>query len=548
MDHSGSYTPSQAHDVSSSVQIGDDPIGTNSSTKEKWLLLSAIMAIFVWRTMLSACLNLIPDECSYWAWSRHLDWSYFDNSGMTAYLIRLSTEIFGRSTPFIVRIPFLVGSFITTLLVYFSATLISGSSRVGLYSAVFFNLTPVSLLGAGTAVHDNVLIMFWALALWSTAKFTRTGNCSYFYLTGVASGLAILSKYTGVLILPAILTWLVCSRQFRPVLGRKEPWIGAIIAVLFTLPIVWWNYQNDWASFKHILFIGSGHFGFWRRLSDGLGYQLSQLLTISPFFYLAIIAAIFSTTISQLRKRSDDRLLLLFMGTPLLLFSLMSFKGHAEANWAVMGYLSTGILAVWVLLNRDDPATIYISKRYGIDRFVRTGTITALLLVFVVTFHAWVGLVPAFVERRIGKADRIIWETRGWYGLGQYLPGLMKNDDVIAADSYQLCALLEFNIPGQPNVRYLAPWDRPTQFDVWNRSYDDLAGKDILFVSAKPLGPTSSVLMTIYENFSSVDQLPPYEVMYHGESIRQIYICRGHGFDPFKPRRLGPRSLFYSGQ
>ena len=73
-------------------------------------------------------------------------------------------------------------------------------------------------------------------------------------------------------------------------------------------------------------------------------------------------------------------------------------------------------------------------------------------------------------------------------GLGQYLPSLIKKDDVIAADSYQLCALLEFNIPGQPDVRYLAPWDRPTQFDVWNRSYDNLAGKKHPFRKRKATG------------------------------------------------------------
>ena len=520
----------------------------NDFGHEIWPLIAAVFGVFVWHVMFLSQLNLIPDECSYWAWSRHLDWSYFDNSGMTAYLIRLSTEIFGRSTPFTVRFPFLVAAFITTITVYFSASLVSGSRWAGAYSALFFNLAPLSLFGAGTAVHDNALIMFWALALWFAAKFLKSENPANFYLVGIACGLAILSKYTGVLIVPAVMLWLIASKRYRHLLAQKEPWIGAIIAALFTLPIIWWNYQNEWASFKHILFIGSTHGGFWRRVSDGLGYQLSQLLTISPFFYFAIIATIISSTVAQFWTRNDNQLLLLMMGSPLLLFSVMAFKGHAEANWAVMGYLSTGILTVMALMDCNDPATKFISKRFGVRRFVRIGTIIAVLLVVLITAHAWVGLVPAFVEKRIWKADRIIWETRGWHGLGQYLPGLIQKDDVIAADSYQLCALLEFNIPGQPNVRYLAPWDRPTQFDVWNRSYDDLAGKNILFVSAKPLGPTSSVLMTIYENFSSVDQLPPYQVMYHGESIRQIYICRGHGFDPFKPRRLGPRSLFYPGQ
>ncbi|MGC8603775.1 MAG: glycosyltransferase family 39 protein, partial [Desulfomonilaceae bacterium] len=368
---------------------------------------------------------------------------------------------------------------------------------------------------------------------------------SYFFLTGTAAGLAMLSKYTGVLILPAILFWLLLSKRYRHILTKKEPWMGVMIAALLALPIIWWNYQNDWASFKHILFIGSAYKGFWRRVSDGVGYQLAQLLTISPLFYCALIGAIFSSIVSEYRNHNEEKLLLLMMGTPLLLFTVLAFKGHAEANWAVMGYLSTGILTVMALLDHRDITTQFISKRFGVRRFVSIATILAVLSVFVITIHVWVGLVPAFFEKHLGKADRIVWETRGWNGLGKYLKGQIKKDDVVAADTYQLCALLEFNIPGQPNVRYLAPWDRPTQFDVWNKSYDDLMGKDILFVSAKPLVPTSPTLMTIYENFSSVERLAPYKVMYHGECIREIYICRGHSFNPFNPRRLGPRSLFY---
>ncbi|MGC8659387.1 MAG: ArnT family glycosyltransferase, partial [Desulfomonilaceae bacterium] len=337
-----------------------------SADKEKWAILLAFACIFLWHANLTVNLNLIPDECSYWTWSRHLDWSYFDNSGMTAYLIRLSTEIFGRSTPFTVRFPFFVAGVITTILIYSSAALLSGSTRIGAYSALFFNLVPLSLLGAGAAVHDNALIMFWALALWSLVKFTKTDNYNYFYLTGLATGFAILSKYTGVLLLPSVLLWLIFSSRRRSVLARKEPWIGALLAALFTLPIVWWNYLHGWASFKHVLFIGSSEYRqLWRKISDGIGYQLAQCLTISPLFYFALVMAIFSSIISKGRKYKDEKLLLLFMGVPLVIFSVMAFKGHSEANWAVMGYLSTGILTVMVLSDPDDRATKFLSQRWG---------------------------------------------------------------------------------------------------------------------------------------------------------------------------------------
>jgi hypothetical protein len=259
------------------------------------------------------------------------------------------------------------------------------------------------------------------------------------------------------------------------------------------------------------------------------------------------VASIFVAIAAELRKSDDSKALLLCFGFPLFLFSVMSFRGHAEANWGVMGYVSTGILTVMIFTDRDNPISRLFPSYSSLRKFAIAGASVSVLMVIIVVLHAWIGLLPASVERTLAKNDRIIWETRGWNGLGKYLVTVMAEGDVLASDSYQNCALLEFNVPGQPSVRYLSPWDRPTQFDVWNRSYDDLKGKNILFVSSKPLEPSSSVLMTIYENFARVEQIPVYDVMYHGESIRKIYIYRGHDFNPFEPRRLGPRSLFYSG-
>ena len=116
---------------------------------------------------------------------------------------------------------------------------------------------------------------------------------------------------------------------------------------------------------------------------------------------------------------------------------------------------------------------------------------------------------------------------------------------MIAADTYQLCALLAFNLPGQPQVRYLAPWKRPTQFDVWEPSFDNLKGRTIIYVSQTPLGPSSAERTTIFENFARVETLESYPVMYHDEAIREIHVYRGYEFDPFNPKRLGPRSLLY---
>lgn len=509
------------------------------------ILLLALVGIFLWRWFFSAWVNLIPDECSYWTWSRRLDWSYFDNSGMVAYLIRLSTWLFGEQTPWSVRFPFLVLSGVSTYLIYRVSVILFQDPSRALVAAVVFNLAPVGLLGGSSAVHDNALIFFWLLALWAGCRFLREGEGRWFYVMGAAAGLAIQSKYTGVLIVPCLLVFLLWCKDHRGRLFTREPWIGVLIAIACALPILWWNFKHDWASLYHVLYIGSGSPSLSRRIFDGLGYHIAQFVLVSPLFYCAMLAAAGSAVARRLFKVDPAYTLLLSFGLPLGLFGVMAFRGHVEANWGLMGYASILILAVQVVYDARSKGNPGLWRLFS-PRFFRWAIVLAVGTALLVVIHGWLGILPAGIEKRIAKTDRIIWETRGWDGLGNYVGSLKEEGDVIAADSYQLCAVLEFNVPGNPSVRYLAPWKRPTQFDVWEPSFDNLTGRNILLVSSVQLRPSTPVLTTIYENFGQVEPLPSYKFMYHGVAIREMYVYRCHDFNPSSPRRLAPRTLFYS--
>ncbi|MGD9819131.1 MAG: glycosyltransferase family 39 protein [Desulfomonilaceae bacterium] len=506
-----------------------------------WLGLTLV---FVWRFLLSAYVNLIPDECSYWAWSRRLDWSYFDNSGMVAYLIRISTELFGYSTPFSVRFPFLLLSFLSSAFIYSCSLNLFGDRRIALVTVFVFNITPVSILGATAAIHDNALIFFTILTIWFLSKFLSDRRSVWLYLSGIAIGLSMLSKYTGAISLLCALIFIIWLKDLRPLLLSRSPWLAAVLAMSLTIPIIYWNWRHDWASLNHILFIGSGAVALSRRIEDGIGFNIAQFFLISPQIYIFVVLATMTALWNNLRRPSANQVLCICFGIPLFLFAAQSFRGHVEANWSMPGYIGPFMIAVWSFYGSEEGALNWVSKPWS-QKFVKYSLVWSLLIVSTVVLHTWIGIIPASWERSISKADRIIWETRGWDKLGQHVSEFIGKGEILAADSYQLCALLEFNTPGQPQVRYLAPWERPTQFDIWHRSFDDLKGRDIIFVSPKPLLPSSDAFTTIYESFSSVEQLPVYHVIYHGVSIREIFIYRCRAFNPEHPRKLGPRSLFY---
>src|SRR6202042_1297521 len=78
---------------------------------------------------------------------------------------------------------------------------------------------------------------------------------------GVFGGLALASKYTALLLLPAVALFVLVPdwrrRQLRSrYLWLRAPppcrdlWLGAALALLVFSPVLYWNATHDWASFR----------------------------------------------------------------------------------------------------------------------------------------------------------------------------------------------------------------------------------------------------------------------------------------------------------
>ena len=103
-------------------------------------------------------------------------------------------------------------------------------------------------LGGILATPDVPLASAWALGIWAAAR-NRT------VLLGLACGLAMLSKYTGILLLPCIL--LAQPQRWRD----RRTWLVTAIAGLIYLPNAIWNVEHDLVSWRFQLMHASeaGH-------------------------------------------------------------------------------------------------------------------------------------------------------------------------------------------------------------------------------------------------------------------------------------------------
>ncbi len=108
----------------------------------------------------------------------------------------------------------------------------------------------------------------------------------------------------------------------------------------------------------------------------------------------------------------------------------------------------------------------------------------------------------------------------------------------------KLCALLEFNVPGSRGVRYLAPGSGQLNSIVLGAFFRQSHGARHSVYFAVATQAVVGCADTIYENFASVQELPAFHVMYHGEAIRDIYVYRCKKLQSLFPSEIGAEISF----
>lgn len=468
---------------------------------------------------------LIEDEAHYWEWSRRLDWSYYSKGPGIALLIRLTTELFGVSEGG-VRMVAVLSSAVTAIGIagltrdVFRASALSG--RAGYFAAAIFLLTPMYQVTSLLATIDGPYLACWVLAAWSARRATRRGAVLAWAGFGLAIAAGFLVKYTILLLVPGVLLFvLLHKRTYRSVRARPVgPLLAIVLASLGLIPVVVWNMQNNWDTFRHLL----GHLGVsggdqasaaepWSPLwtLEFIGIQLAGLAATTGMIVAALGGAL------RHRGRSNPnwagQLYCMCAAAPILLFYVgVTFFTEAEGNWPIAGYLSLLVMAGYTLVNglvihRGRLALWYElplpRPRAGLFRR-RPETFRQLTWngIFVV------GLVTAVLSLRPTWATWALEQTTGVsVNLGRLVSGKMLAQDaqdlaeqvaeqtgerpVLITQHYGRASLLAFYIEGHPVVHSASSLTggRRTQYDLWPET--DLLRADLVGKNAVLLGATA---------------------------------------------------------
>src|SRR5258707_12641948 len=97
---------------------------------------------------------------------------------------------------------------------------------------------------------DVALIPFAVAMVWALVRLVESDDARWWLAAGVFAGLAMLSKFTAIMLLPAVAAFALVPDWRRRWLLSPWPWLAALVAVVVFLPVLIWNSEHDWASFR----------------------------------------------------------------------------------------------------------------------------------------------------------------------------------------------------------------------------------------------------------------------------------------------------------
>ena len=224
--------------------------GTDNPALRKLLAPAMLIAAMTaMRLVYAGVTDLRTDEAYYWTWSKENVLSFLDHPPMIAWFIRFGTTLFG-DTNLGVRFAGILAMLVTQLLLADIVRRVTHDAR----AIVFALLMPEAALYYGLLMAkvspDTALIPFAVAMMWALVRLEESGNPRWWLAAGAFAGLALLSKFTAVMLLPAIAAFMLVPKWRARWIVSPYPWAAALIAIVLFMPVLIWNAEHDWASFR----------------------------------------------------------------------------------------------------------------------------------------------------------------------------------------------------------------------------------------------------------------------------------------------------------
>lgn len=478
------------------------------------------------RAVLAGWMELGNDEAYYWVYAKHPDWSHFDHPGMVGWMMQLFSLNLLFDSELFIRLSSIFLMTVNTWLVYRIGKELKDEAT-GFRAALLYTASIYAFVITGIFIlPDTPLSVFWLLGFLMLVRFLRQRAPRRLLWAGLFIGLSILSKYTGAFLWFGFLLYLAFFD--RKLLKSPYLYLSIFITLVCCLPILIWNFQNDFISFR---FHGE-RVGLWGSLRPAsFGRELAgECFYNNPVNFVLAMLAVAAAFKRRLALEPVALRLILLIALPMIgLFWLFSLTRDTLPHWTGPAYnLLLLLSAVWL-------------GQYGGHRRVKAVLATTLgvlaLTLVVGVLEIKTGFIP--LDRHteaceVGKDDFTL-DLYGWRQVEERFAelrseriaaGEMKAGDAIIGNNWFPMASIDYYVARPLGMKVLGygPLDRIHKYQWVN---EELGGFEIganywyLADSHYFIDPEQAYA---YVNFHAINLLGVIPIERNGKVARNIFV------------------------
>jgi len=224
---------------------GLGPVGPLPATRRlDRRVIAAGAVVFAALMAVSGRYGFDRDELYFLDCARHLQASYVDQPVLAPLLAWVSLKLFGVSLPGL-RVWPALAAWATVVVAGLTAREFGGGNRAQLLAAA--GPIPVLLGADHVANTTGYELLAWAGLALVVVRIGRTGDCRWWLAGGLVAGLGVADDHSMSFFAIAVAIGALLSGGHRMIWNR---WFaaGALIAVAFELPDLWWQAGHQWAT------------------------------------------------------------------------------------------------------------------------------------------------------------------------------------------------------------------------------------------------------------------------------------------------------------
>ncbi len=519
----------------------------------KWAVAILVWG-FLFRLSIATFLQPGYDETYYYLYTLYPNWSYFDHPPLVSLVTGFGIWLTGGEVS---QLTIRLGTVILytgTLFLFYLTSARLFTTKVATLSLAIVTTIPFFQIGFGIlTLPDSPLIFFWTASLCVAAheffpsdreQLSENHQTPYkptfrLAILGLLVGLACMGKYHGFLLGFGLIIFCTLSPRHRSV-WRSNWTLGSIGLFLLAIsPLLIWNYQYDWVSFRFQSARAVPNSGY--RVGDllvtflvGVGYMFPTFgfplwwVSLRTSFQL-FQAGKFRIHQLELEPIQQKQLLILSIAVPVFLtFTLMGGYRQILPSWHMPGFFTA------TLLLGQQMSLVQSQHPIRIRNWLWGSGMAIFLILTLALLHVTDGLVQKGGDRSIlggfwaAKDDPStqlvdIQQLRRGVASSDLLNTAIKQSSFIFSNNFFLAGQVAMALAPLEH-KPITAFDRDLRgFAFWESAIPWL-GKDALYVTSEQFQEPLSK----YDGyFQSITKLADVPIMRGGEVVQifQIYRC-----------------------